>query len=322
MAKFKIGRPSQQVRLRNWPAGRLAEMRLMVSRLEEGLNDSLAARVKQGDKRTLNTNVPIIIQFTVIPGFRQFQVTFPLPPGLGGAGRGSVAHPERQLLYYEIQHDIGPGFTDPISVRSPQTNLIIGGVGLSEKRYFRARVVNTRFEVSPWTDTVASTAAAGSMIVTRFPDASTSLVSNFDEWVTIDKKSYSSGGGAVCVTATVSVGACQTDSGSYRSGPAMVQFRWQIDSNDGKGLHPWGDRTVLSARPGYTGVKDGKAAMAFGGFVSPFARLEATTIKIQLQAKKLPSCKWKGGDGSDPLRDSDPMLFVRNGKILEILETL
>jgi len=150
LAKLQVGRPLQEIRLRNWDAGRLSAMRLMVSRLEEALTDSLGAGIKQSAKRKLNLDVPIIIQFEVIPGFRQFEITYPVPPGLGGAGRGEAPHPDRQLLFYEIQHDDNAGFNDPIIVENPQNHLIIGGVGLGETRFFRARVINTRFQASPF----------------------------------------------------------------------------------------------------------------------------------------------------------------------------
>jgi hypothetical protein len=339
---FKVGRPSQQVRLRNWPAGRAAEFRLMATRLERGLADTMGARVKQRATRKLSDNVPIIIEFNVNPGFRQFQLNFPPPPGLGGAGRGVAPHPDRQLLFYEIQHDARPWFPDPTTIETPQNDIILSGAGLSETRYFRARVVSTKFHVSLWTPTEAATTAAGSMIVTPIRDTQTRLTSSFDTWRTIQTRTYLTTGGAVTVTAHISAGAIQEDVtqakaanglGLFRSGPAMVQFRWLIDVGDGGGDRNWGDRTLLSARPGYTGTLImgtrsgdetkylGKAPLAFGTFMAPWSRPGTSrTIKIQLQAKKLPGSKWKGGEGSDAMRESDPMIFFRNGRVIEILE--
>ncbi len=324
MAQFEIGRPNQEIRLRDWPAGRLAAMKLMVTRLEEGLNDSLAAAVKQSAKRKVNANVPIIIEFDINPGFRQFEVNFPIPPGLGGAGRGAVNRPDRQLLFYEIQHAATPGFIDPIIVETPQNHIIIGGVGLGETRFFRARVVNTRFEASPWTKTVQSTAAQGTITITDIDDVNTRLVDDFDTWETIFRKTYQPVDGAISLSAQIAVGATQTNSvaqNTYRSGPGHIQFRWTRDIvSDISGDVEFGDRAVISATPGFTGTKFGRGALAFGTFVSPFVRLGDEKTIFKLQAKKRPGSRWRGGEGSGNLRPADPMIFVRNAKILEVLE--
>lgn len=318
MARYRVGRPLADVRLRDWPAGRNSVMRLMLSRLEEGLNDGLGAGIVQSEKRVYNPEIPIIIEFTVIPGLRQFQITFPIPPGLGSAGRsifGEVTHPDRHLLFYEIQHDDTPAFIEPITIETAQNeNVLIGGVGFGERRYFRARVVNTKFQVSSWTDTIVATSARGQFIIERIEDQTCRLDTDFNTWKTIFSKNYDAVDGAVSLMAQIAVGAPQTDSLGFNGGPAHVQFRWLVDE------HPFGGRTVFGAMPGYTGVRDGNAPMAFGTFISPYTRPGVNTVVFKLQAKKRPGSGWRGGQGSGSFQISDPMIFTRNGRVLEVLE--
>lgn len=326
MGKFEVGRPKQGARLRSWPAGRAAELRLMISRLEDAVNNSLGAKIKQSEKRAYNPEIPFIIDFEVTAGFRQFEIQFPLPPGVGGTGRGSgrlgyATHPDRQLLFYEIQHDSTSAFADPTIVETAQNHIVIGGAGLAETRYFRARVVNTKFQVSQWTDTTSATTAQGRIITANIKDVSDRLVNPVGEWQTIMSRSYTAINGAVCAQSQLSVGACQTDSGTYKSGPGIVQFRWMLDIGDGDGFREWGDRTAMAACPGNTQTKTGRAPLAFGTFISPFCYPEDnTSIRVLLQAKKRPGSWWNGGDGSGSKQVADPMIFSRNAKLLEVLE--
>lgn len=327
MAKLTVGRPIQEIRLRNWPAGRQAALRLMVSRLEEVALASLASQTLKNTKRKFNANIPNIIEFDVKAGFRQFEVSFPIPPGLGGAGRGLTPHPDRQLLFYEIEHSTSAAFTDSTIVNSPQNHLIISGAGLGETRFFRARVVNTKQEAGPYTATISSTAAGGRIIQTAIPSANDRLVTDFTTWKTITRKTYTPANGKVMLMAHLAVGGLQSDvtnnqGVTYRGGPAHVQFRWTRDIGDGNGDKEIGDglRCVMSAVPGYTGTVFGKAPEAFGTFMTSFLDLGDTATVFKLQARKRANSRWKGGDGSGALTISDPMIFVRNGQILEVIE--
>jgi hypothetical protein len=117
MARYRKDRPLQDVRLRNWESGRQAEMKLMISRLEDVLNDTLAAQVDQSVAREISDEVPFIIRMTVNGGYRSFKVDFPVPPGL------------KKLLYYEIQHDDNNAFSSPVTLTTPLNNIVVSGVG-------------------------------------------------------------------------------------------------------------------------------------------------------------------------------------------------
>lgn len=165
MSEYRRGFPSHDIRLRNWPAGRAAAMRLAISKLETTLNDTLAAQVEQSAARKLNLEIPFIIDLTVTAGFRQFIVDFSVPPGLGGTTRGASKHPDRQLLFYEIQHAATAAFSNPVIIQTPQTSILLSGFSPCQIRFFRARVINTKNEASPWTDTIQSRSARGRVFV-------------------------------------------------------------------------------------------------------------------------------------------------------------
>lgn len=322
MSKYTIGRPSQNVRLRNWPAGRVASMRLMISRLEEALNDTLGSQTLQSAAREFNDNIPFILDFTLSSGFRQFEINFTAPPGLGGAGRGVAPHPDRQLLFYEIQHSATQAFTSYISIETPQTHIIAGGFDVGETRYFRARTINTKFQASRWTSTVGATTAQGKIVVTAIDDNTIALTSAIGAWQDVFTVDYEPSAGSTFANVQLALGAPQEDRGSRGGGPAHVQFRWLLDVGSGD-QEIEGLRTVMAAVPGNTETSVGKAPMAFGSYMTPFRTLPGSgTVTYTLQARKRPGSEWKGGDGLSALTTADPLIFARNGKIVEILENL
>jgi hypothetical protein len=330
VSNYKIARPQNDVRLRNWDAGRLSQLRLAVSRLETEINRTLGASVAQSDRRKISDQVPFIIDLILSPGYRQIQVDYSAPPGLGG-------HPFRQLLFYEIQHDDNAGFSNPAVIQTPQTHVVIGGLGIGEQRFVRVRVVNTENVASPWTTNSTST-ARGRIIQTDLPVIRNGkrLTHKIGEFQRIFTQEYSPVGGAITLNiqlalANISSNVTVTDQDlvlrrTYRGGPATIQFRWELDTfNDV--LNDFittnlGGRTLLSMRPGKA-IAGGEspAPIAFGTFMSPFIRPESgSLIRFRLLAAKVVGSEWKGPEQNQPLTTSDPFLFLGNGKIIEILE--
>jgi hypothetical protein len=326
MAKYTVGRPSQEIRLRNWPAGRVAAMRLMVSRLESALSDSQASQVEQSAARKFNDDIPFILDLVVDSGFRQFKVSFTPPPGLGGAGRGVAPHPDRQLLFYEVQSSATEGFTNPQIVETPQSNFIISGVGLGEQRFFRVRVINTKFEASRFTSTLTATSAQGTIIVTAVDDTTVRLTETIgSDWQSIFTTVYEPSEGKGMINAHLAVGAINQDdpASAVTGGPAHVQFRWLFGvTGDTPKEIPLGARCVMAAIPGSTVTTVGKSAMGYGTHMTPWTQLPGSgTVEWTLEAKKRPGTEWRGGTGAKAVEESDPLVFVRNTQILEILET-
>src|SRR3990172_178289 len=314
MAEYKRGFPSQEVRLRNWPAGRAAAMRLMVNRLETTLNDTLAAQVEQSAARRLNENIPFILDLTITAGFKQSKVDFTVPPGLGGTSRGASKHPDRQLLFYEIQPASSSSFSNPVILQTPQISTLVSGVAVGQVRFFRARVVNTKNEASPWSTVVRSRAARGSISVNTMNvgDKSVRLTGSIGQWQTIFSEEYDAPESAFCAMTHLAVGAIQEDVGFYLSGPAHVQFRWLIDLNNTTEFREieGGGRCLLSAVPGSTATHRGKAPMAFGSFMTPFINAPGTDIVgIKLQAAKRPGSEW----APSGFEDSSLNLLINSG---------
>jgi hypothetical protein len=292
--------------------------------MEEALNDTLAAQVEQPNKRPFSDNVPFVLDETVVinSGFRQFDLTFDAPPGLGGAGRGDTNSPDRQLLFYEIQHAADATFSDPVIIESPQTHLLIGGIGLGELRFFRIRVINTKFQASRFTSTFAATGARGRIIITPINNVSTRLTSDIGAWQTLFTFDYTPAQGKATVNTQLAVGAYQNDQTAGDGGPGHVQFRYLVDlTGTGNNFIGNGDRCVMAAIPGNTQTKTGLAPMAFGTYLSPFVQLPGSgTVKFRLQAALRPGSDWNGGGGAKARTKSDPIIFIRNAKVLEVLE--
>lgn len=327
MAEYTKIRPLQDVRLRNWDAGRLAQLKLVVSRLESAVNETAPATVSQSQARIISDQVPIIIDLDVTPGYRQFTIDFSVPPGLGG-------HPFRQLLFYEIQHDSSPGFTNPTIVQTPQRHISIGNVGIGEIRYFRARVVNTENYAGLWTRTIGAQAARGVFATTQLDNRQIRLETSVGDWQTIFRERYTPAGGAITLNVHIAMIGVQRDvtitnpgGGSYTlfGGPGHIQFRWRVGVTNPITLvttfREFGERSILAARPGYTGVEIGKAPLAYGTFMSPFDRFgSGDEIIFELQAAKMPGSEWLGGQSERSMQISDPLIFTRNGTILEVQE--
>lgn len=333
MAEFKTGRPSQEIRLRAWDGGRVNLLRLAVQNLESELNSSLGSAVVQTARRKVSDQIPFVLDFEVRPGFRQVQCVFSAPPGLGG-------HPFRQLLFYELQHDATPAFSDPTTIQTTQTTIAIAGFALGEERSFRIRVVNTFGNASVWTRTLTVTVAQSKIQQTSIADVDMRLEGPIGYWRTVSDSVYTPVDANACVNAHIALSALHFDVDrkreavtrkTLRGGPASVQFRWRIGSfnsiTQDFDLQEFGPRTLLSARPGFAltsgDLADTKNPLAFGTFITPFyVKTAGTPVRIQLQAAKTPGSEWRGSQRERDLIISDPVVFVRNAQIIEVLRDI
>src|SRR5262245_3121265 len=192
MAEYQSGLPTQDLRLRNWPAGRINQLRLAVQRLEQEVNKGLANRVQQSARRVISDQVPFPLSLEAKPGFRQVEVNIGATPGLGG-------HPRRQLLFYELQHDASPTFPNPTVLETPQKHLVFGGLELGEVRSFRARVINTFNEASVWSETRTVQVAQSQIQQTGLPEATVRLETPVGEFQKIIEAAYQPVDARACI---------------------------------------------------------------------------------------------------------------------------
>jgi len=321
------------LRFRNWPAGRLNVLRLAVQRLEQEVNRGLGNRVQQSLRRKISDQVPFPLNLEAKPGFRQVEINVGPAPGLGG-------HPRRQLLFYEIQHDSSPAFPDPTIIETAQTHVVLGGLALGETRSFRARVINTFNEASTWTETRTVQVAQSQIQQTGLPDATVRLLHPVGSFQTIMEATYQPVEAMATINAHIAVlgphfDITQTRSGvtrdTFRGGAATVQFRWRIglfnEDTQTFQIEETGQRTLLSVRPGFSPADTNtkRAAvrnpLAFGTMILPWYKLTAgATAKVQLQAAKCPGSEWMGAQRERSILDTDPVVFLRNAQVVEILE--
>jgi hypothetical protein len=188
-SKYTRGGLIGDVRLTDWPAGQAAQLKTAVQKLEAQLNTTMASQVNQGQKRVFNPKVPKVTGLTVNPGFKNFHVFFNAAKGI------------TDLLFYEIQKDSTSSFANPIVYTQPQTTLTIPTTAEHETVFFRVRVLNSQFEVGPWSSTQSATGSSNFRIsVTRQARQATLLPwATPDIWIDVASATYSPSAASMCI---------------------------------------------------------------------------------------------------------------------------
>lgn len=331
MAQYSQSRNLSDLRIKAWPSGRLAQMKLAIQRLEETVNSSLSQSTLQTARRKVSDQIPFLLDLDVRSGFRQAQVFWSAPPGLGG-------HPFRQLLFYEVQHASNNIFSNPTTFTTPATSVSIGGLPLGGSQSFRVRVVNTFGFASIWSEVVSITLARSRIQTTDISDVSKRLERNaLNSFEKVLDVSYQSLGGSISVNLHASLACPHFDLDrkvlgvtreTLYGGPGFVQLRFKLGQLNDVGeyvFEPLGaGRMILSARPGLLETADlkVKSPTAFGTLMTPFFTVPTTDpVVIRLEAAKMTGSSWKGRLGRRAEQISDPLLFIRNGRLIEVLDT-
>jgi hypothetical protein len=220
---YTVGRPLQDVRLRNWPAGKVAQLKRAVSLLEDQLNTTMAAQVDQGTAAKVSARVPKVTGLAIHAGFKNFQVTFNDAKGID------------DLLFYEVQQDTTSNFPNPTIFRIPQTTLTMPTTQEHQSIFIRVRAQNSKFEVGPWSTTVHATGSSNFRITVNRQDRTTKTIAlaNLDVWTDIIGVTYTPTAAAMCINIHAGVFTTNSDnrlnlpgSGTYSSEVAnAVTFR-------------------------------------------------------------------------------------------------
>lgn len=222
MARVKVPRPQAELKLRKWPAGRVAQLKLFLGHLEQAIGVSLAAQVEQSPKRTFSEFVPRIVSqdVTVDVEYREIRIFFEPPKG------------EKNLLFYEYDISATSGFFNVDRFASPEPIYVFAGLDDGLTFYLRMRVVTKNGEVGPWSDTESATTplaqAFGLRDGTEFQTRVTNNV--FYPWQTVWERTYTAIGGKTyyAVDYDVSVFRKFLPGGSVEW--ADVEFKWMDKS--------------------------------------------------------------------------------------------
>jgi len=342
MSKVKSPSVMREARLRKWPAGRVAQLKLFLGHLEQAVGISLAAQVEQSPKRTFSEFVPKIVpqDITVEISFQELRITFEPPRGL------------KNLLFYEYQLSATEGFYNFDQFQSPEAHYIWPGLSAGLTYYLRVRVVTKNGEVGPWSDVEEATipyAQSYGLFDATERQQKISLT-NGNPWTTVWERDYTAIGGKAYYSADYEV-VSYRDWGQNREGNIEwtdVEFKWmelQPDADDyvQKGqvfqvtsyssTNQWslaGFYSFQITTDGYTTVLDIPGTWTNprrGTFVQKFSTLDVGDHTFRLQAR-IHSTNHSGyqndfvGDaGTSFTYGADANVKVKNFNIYETLVT-
>jgi hypothetical protein len=195
--KFQVGRPTQEVRLRNWKPGQAAQFKKAIEILEGELNTAMAAQVAQGAKRVFAPRIPTVTGLVVAVDFKSFQISFNPAKGINN------------LLFYEIQKDSSSSFPNPTTYTTPQTTLTIPTGSERETIFVRVRIMDSKFQVGNWSGVISATGSSNFRI-NSIRGTRTELeiaTEDFNTWVDVMSVSFNPTVSAVSVSVQPGVAA-------------------------------------------------------------------------------------------------------------------
>lgn len=187
MARVKRPRSLQsEVRLRKWPAGRVAQLKLFLGHLEQAVGISLAAQVEQSPRRKFSEFIPKIVpqDVTVDVEFRELRFFFVAPRGL------------KNLLFYEYDISATSGFYSLDRFSTPEISYVFSNLTDGFTYYMRVRVVTKDGEVGPWSDVEeATTPVAQAFGIYDGTEYITRLSTRGNDWDKVYQRAYGAIGG-------------------------------------------------------------------------------------------------------------------------------
>lgn len=322
MARFRVEKPQENVRLRKWAPGRLSQLKLFLSHLEEAFNsNSLAAQVLQSPKRKFSRFIPKIPSqdITGEVEYREIRVTIQEPKGL------------KNFLFYEYQISQSDIFSTFEAFFSPDTHFVFPDLQDDARFYIRVRVISKDGDVGPFSDVFTARTPVAKAQATVDASATAVVVSG-TTFSTIFTRSVTLSGGDTYIAidyevfpndVTGDINWCDTE------------FRWLVDDNQlGQNMPvtSYGGGTPFKAVTDEIGSFPGDILetpgdfliVRRGSFLQKFTTLDAGAHTIELQARNLgPDIHPTPDDytfavGATPDYDTDAAVTLRNFHIFVV----
>ena len=281
--KYSIGRPTQEVRLRNWKGGQSAQFKKAIDFLESELNSAMSAQVAQGAKRVISSRIPKVTGLSVVAGFKSFQITFNEARGISN------------LLFYEIEKSATANFASATTFTTPQTTLTIPTTTEREQVYIRVRILDSKFQAGPWSSTASATGSSNFRIDSTRLSRTTANVTTFDSWVDIVSTSLQPAVSALSIS--IQPGAFAQPFDDVLTSPAVASYHATVAASltyrilrNGVELTTAGRVTVAvtgtyvndGGEAGTAEIRDAQAL--FGSMVTPLESfVENETVIYTLQ---------------------------------------
>lgn len=325
--KYAIGRPTQEVRLRNWKGGQVAQFKKAIEILETELNTVMASQVNQGAKRVVVTSLPKISGVTVTSGFKSFQIKF------------THANTIKNLLFYEIQKDSTSSFASPTTYTTPQTTLTIPTASERETIFVRIRLVTSKFQAGPWSTAVTATGSSNFRISTTRGARTTLEIApaSFNTWVDVQSISFPTTTSSLSVSAQPGVHARMTIDGAatppVRNSSSAYDVSFRI-LKDGVELTDAGICRIRTSSSYVNNAGEGEnqesktEAAGFGVLISPFETFtNSETVVYIIQANVYaPGYGLGGSESEDTILGNsanpidNPIIVIDSFDILEIVQ--
>jgi len=218
MARVKVPRAQSEVRLREWPPGRVSQLKLFLGHLEQAIGISLAAQVEQSPKRKFSAFVPKIVSqdITFDVEFREIRFFFTPPRG------------QKNLLFYEFDISLTEGFFNLERFASPDPIYVFSGLEDGQKYFIRSRVVTKNGEVGPFSDPQnGTTPAAQAFGVYDGTEHEIRIIdSAFYPWQAVWERDYTAIGGKTYYALDYDVSIFRKYTADGNVEWADIEFKW------------------------------------------------------------------------------------------------
>lgn len=220
MARFKVARPNQDVNLREWEPGRVAQLKLFLGHLENAVNTSLAAQVSQSPKREFSEFVPVVVpqDIEVQIEFRELRLQWEHPKGL------------KDFLFYEVQISTTERFFQFDQSETSIPSFVFPDLLDSTTYFVRLRVVTKNGRVGPWSVPVSATTPFAQAFGVRDSFSDRVLIGT-ENFVPIMERQYNAIGGTAYYAIDYDIEVNIQNDTVNNVEWSDVELKWLVDGN-------------------------------------------------------------------------------------------